>query len=87
MRQRLEGLRAEHLIDEGCVCPVALQGDRAGPRDTTAREIAVTAVIGIATGVPAPWSEPVRRGPRRRSTTRPKPKKVGAAAALSRLAA
>ena len=56
MRQRLEGLRAELLIDEGCVCPVALQGDRAGLRDTAAREvIAVTAVMGIATGVRAPW--------------------------------
>ena len=30
MRQRLKELRAEHLIDERWVCPVALQGDRAG---------------------------------------------------------
>ena len=54
MRQRLEELRAEHLIDEGCVCPVALQGDRADLRDSAGREaIAVAAVMGITTGVRA----------------------------------
>ena len=87
MRQRLKELRAEHLIDERWVCPVALQGDRAGLKGHGRREvIAVPAVMGIAAGVRR-GANVVQRGPSRRSKTRPEPKKVGAAAALSRLAA
>jgi len=43
-RRQLEVIRALS-IDEGLVCPVALQGDRADPSDIATREtIAIAAV-------------------------------------------
>ena len=90
MREHRDALRAERLIDEERVCLAALQGGQAdaGEVDPGKPAAAGSWRIEVCTtglrvvGFCSTWSD--RREAR---YNRPTPKKVGAAAALSRLAA